>query len=273
MLKGYKHTDETKQKIGAASALRRHSEETRQRMRDSANARWEGVPRKVKAPKTPRDYRAVSEETRQKHRDAFERLVQTGIRHRKVIKPPIVRGPRKPASAETRAKMAAAKRGKPSGFTGCHQSEDARRRISQTKRTNGTSNWKGGVPKKRYGVERWRDIVHGRNGGNHCELCARPIRRIHGACCAYSPGAKVAAHIIPYSNGQKPLRKDPANGLLLCGECHDGLDNGPLWYVSLCLGIIHWNEVRFPRLFMDSLPEWYIERMLGPMHTTKQANT
>ncbi len=102
----------------------------------------------------------------------------------------------------------------------------------------------------------WKMRVRSRDGGHSCELCGLVFDRTWSRpkeC--HAPGAKVAAHLIPYANGNAPLRTDPANGLLLCGECHHGLDHGPRWYFALCCSLIHWEEAENPRLLLEALTE------------------
>ncbi len=170
-----------------------------------------------------------------------------------------------PLSAERRRKISEAKKG-------CVFSAEHRLRIAEAVKSQwgseearrgrsgeNASNWRGGVSqdtRENPNGKAWRKHIRARTGGKQCELCGHIFtsyrQRPRGA---YAPGAKVAAHLVPYSNGNAPLRTDPANGLLLCGECHKGLDWGSPWYFALCCSLVHWEEAENPRLLADMLSE------------------
>ncbi|MHA1364358.1 MAG: NUMOD3 domain-containing DNA-binding protein [Candidatus Freyarchaeota archaeon] len=113
-------------------------------------------------------------------------------------------------------------------------------------------NWQGGISSER---QRWY-----RNGGKawvshvwaygHCALCKKRIPRDNDAWNS-------AHHIIPFV--REEFRSEPANGLLLCAECHKNIHYGSGWYAWAALNEIHWEDAEAPLLFRDALAEWWLQ--------------
>jgi hypothetical protein len=207
-----------------------------------------------------------SEETRRRQSEATKGIPKSAETRRRMSEAQKLRGPHRPLSEEHRKKIGDVHRGKPkSEVQRLNMSKAQRNRPPITEQTRqkmsgpNSHNWLGGISQDTRGAPAgaaWRRQVRTRTGGKCCELCGCLFRAYHWRPHSpYTAGAKIGAHIVPYSDGEAPLRTDPANGLLLCGDCHRGLDHGSRWYFALCCGLIHWGEAENPRLLLDALTE------------------
>ena len=91
----------------------------------------------------------------------------------------------------------------------------------------------------------WSRSVRER-AGHRCELCGRFVQRKPESTDEDPCGAH---HILPRAYW-RTFRKEPANGICLCGKCHYGIHNGQARVLGQkALAKIHWEDLRALRRF------------------------
>lgn len=126
-------------------------------------------------------------------------------------------------SKTTRKKISRALKGKPGPSKGKPMSEAARAKLSKARRGKmlgkDNPNWRGGTSPRDWKATRYKEFlrqVWAREGGQ-CQDCGRD----------QTEGALQVHHVLSWI--EAPLfRYDPQNGMLLCGPCHHKRDAQPM---------------------------------------------
>lgn len=108
-------------------------------------------------------------------------------------------------------------------------------------------NWRGGISSDRdkwhsNGGKQWVTYIHKQST---CALCGYPV--------SFTSTWDAAHHVLPFS--YTDFRSEPANGLLLCGDCHKAVHNSSDWYAWVLLNEIHWGDADNLPAFRDALAE------------------
>lgn len=117
-------------------------------------------------------------------------------------------------SVETRAKMSAAKKGKPLGYYSSPNREEIIRKNAERMRGAGGPNWKGGITSIHQAIrnsseyKKWRKAVLARDG--ECIFCGEEENL-------------QVDHIKPFAYFPE-LRFEVSNGRVLCRKCHEMTD-------------------------------------------------
>ena len=174
-MKGKRHTEETKKKIGEASKGRKYSEETRKKMREAGRGRKPSAETRKKLSEALKG-RKLSEETKRKLSEANKGkklseetkkkigLAHIGNKNRLGIK----------HSEETKKKMSEERKGR-------KHSEEARKKMSLSHSGEKCHFWKGGVSFEPYTTD-WTETLRRsiRERDNYiCQLCSQYGNAVH----------------------------------------------------------------------------------------------
>ena len=120
--------------------------------------------------------------------------------------------------------------------------------MSANNRGEAHPGWKGGCEGERAqwqsnGGADWKKAVWARG---FCELC--------GVYVSFLDSWDAAHHICPFDF--REVRSEPANGLLLCGNCHKAIHRGDKKFAMKQLDLIHWEECKDIEAMEKALAEF-----------------
>ncbi len=81
-----------------------------------------------------------------------------------------------------------------------------------------------------------------------CEVCGAFVGR--GGRRTWA----AAHHVVPFQ--YREVRSDPANGLLLCGDCHKAIHAGDNGLAEKQTGLIHWDECADVQVMTEALSQF-----------------